>query len=418
MLHIIEGGAFMAAMVFLDQYTVMIGFIQKLSKNPLIISLIPAALVIGFNTPGLFTAQMIQRIQNKHRFVAITGLFQRLMILLLAAFTLGMGNLPPTTAGIVSAFIFFLFAGIGGSGGPAWLDLLMRTVPPGRRSRVIALRNAIGAGAGIIFPVFIAYILKTRPFPESYRILFLTACGFFTVSWIGFVMLKDLEVPLVAETSRQKFSAFIKALPGSDPNFIRFLLSRILFGFCLITTSFYTVYYLSSNEGIDDSVVATFALAMNVSKIFGGLFLGHLADKKGNLLIYKIGILLIIPANLLILYSPSLPVFIGVFVLFGLTFAADTNTYQSFIGEFGTPLNRVFYTTLGSSVAGTFAGILPIVAGILLKLGYVRYQMLFLFCASLAVLCFLYVQAAVKAPLVKGGPGFADLKAKEENTTA
>lgn len=395
----------MAAMVFLDQYTIMIGFIRKLSENPLIISLIPAALVIGFNTPGILTAQLVQSIQNKHRFVAITGFFQRLMILLLAAFTLGLGAFTPVTAGLLSALIFFLFAGIGGTGGPAWLDLLLRTVPAGKRSRVIAARNAIGAGAGIIFPVFIAYILRNYPFPESYRILFLAAFGLFALSWAGFILIKDPDVPPVAETSRHRFSAFIKTLRKDDPNFIRFLASRILFSFCLITSSFYTVYFLSRNEGIDDAVVASFALALNISKIVGGLLLGNLADTKGNLLVYKIGILMIIPANLLMLLSPSLPVLIGVFALFGLTFAADTNTYQSFIGEFGTPYNRVYYTTLGSSVAGTFAGVLPIAAGALLKIGAIHYQMLFLFCASLAFVCFLYVQAAVRTPAGENSTG-------------
>lgn len=397
-LQIFEGGFFMGAMVFLDQFTIMIGFIQQLSKNPVVVSLIPAALVIGFNAPGLLTAQWIQRIQNRHLLVALTGLFQRLMILLLALFTYSLGKFSAVSAGIISATIYFLFSGIGGIGVPAWLDLFARTVPANKRSRVVAVRNAIGAGTGIVFPVLIAYVLKTFAFPNSYRILFLIAFGFLMVSWIAFLFINDYNVPSVNETKDLRFGEFIKNLYKTDRNFVWFLASRILFGFSIITMSFYTMYYLAQNKTVDDSIVASFALALNASKIIGGLALGYLGDKKGNLLVFKIGIILVIPTNLLVLYSASLPLYFIVFVLFGLSVAVDINTYQSFIGEFGNSKNRIFYTTMGSSIAGIFSGLLPVAAGILLSTGVISFKALFIFCAGISCLGFIFIQLFVKDP--------------------
>ncbi|MBN1501323.1 MAG: MFS transporter [Spirochaetes bacterium] len=397
-LHIIEGGFFMGGMVFLDQYTIMIGYMRQITRNPLLISLIPASLVIGFNVSGLLTVHIVQKIHNKHLFIVITGFFQRLMILFLVFFTISLGHFTPLVSGLISALIYFLFSGIGGISVPAWLDLLSRTVPSGRRSRVVAIRNAIGAGTGIVFPVLIAYILRTFAFPGNYRILFIIAFVFLMISWMAFIFINDHDAPAVNETSNSRFSAFIKSLPAEDPNFLRFLISRVIFSFCIITMTFHTVYFFSKNEGIDDTIVASFALALNISKIAGGLFLGYIGDRKGNVSVYKIGILMIIPTNLLMIYSPSIPAVYIVFILFGMTIAADLNTTQSFLGEFGNRNNRIFYTTMGSSVAGIFTGFLPIAAGALLKFRIIEFNTLFIFCAVLALICYIYVSKSLRDP--------------------
>lgn len=396
--HILDGGFFMGGMVFLDQFTIMTAFIGKITQNPLIISLIPAAIAIGFNAPGLFSAILIQKIQNKHRFVVIVGIFQRLMIFFLAIFTFSLPHVSTLFAGLVSVLIYFLFAGMGGVSGPAWLDILTRTIPKRRRSRVIAFRNAIGAGAGVVFPLFIALILRNFAFPENYRGLFLISFGLVILSLISFASIKDKDAPPIQKENPLRFSSFLKTLPKDDPNFIRFLISRTLFAICIIGSSFYTLFFLANNQGMNSSVIAAFAFVLNLSKIPGALILGHIGDKKGNLLVYKIGILAIIPANIIALCAPSLPMFIIVYIFLGLIISADLNTYQSFIGEFGNEKNRIYYFSTGNFTAGIFSGIFPIAAGAMLAIHLFSFETMFIFCTGFSILGLIYTHIFVKEP--------------------
>lgn len=397
-LHIIDGGCFMAGMVFLDQFTIMTAFIGQITKNPLIISLIPAAVVVGYNTPGLFSAPLIQKVHNKHFFIIISGIFQRLMILLLALFTFSLPRFSPLSAGLISILIYFLFAGIGGFGGPAWLDLFTRTLPKGKRSRIVAIRNATGAAAGIVFPALIAFILKKYAFPRNYRALLFIAFGFIMLSWIAFLLIQDKEAPIVHKTNRIRFLPFLKSLPKNDPNFIRFLASRVLFSICIVGNSFYTLFYLAKNQSMDDSVIAAFAFVLNLSKIPSALLLGQIGDKRGNLLVYKIGIVCIIPANIVALLSPSLPMFLLVYLFLGFILSADINTYQSFIGEFGNERNRIYYISLGNFTAGIFSGLFPIAAGAMLAAHLFSMKSLFIFCAILSTFGLLLTHVFVKEP--------------------
>jgi MFS family permease len=397
--HTLDGAFFMAAMVFLDQFTIMLAFIRQVVNDPLMISLIPAAVAVGFNTPGLFSAPLMRKLRIPHLFLSVAGIFQRLMILFLALFTKVMTGMSPMQAGLTASMFYFLFAAVGGTTGPAWLDLLARTIPSNYRARVVAVRNAAGAGAGVVFPVAIGLVLMKFDFPRNYRYLFLAAFLLLILSLLSFIMIRD--VPPAAEPEgvrRTGYREFIRTIRKRDPNFFRFLAGRILFAFAAVSLSYFTLWFFKRNPGQDDAVVAGFALALNISKVLSGLLLGVIGDRKGNLLVLQIGILAMIVSNLTIWLMPGLPMIYISFVLLGIVLSADINTYQAFITEFGNEQTRIYYAAVANSLAGTLAGILPILVGALLSRGILSWSVLFLFCSAAGVFCWFVFRFWVRDP--------------------
>jgi MFS family permease len=396
--HTLDGVFFMGAMVFLDQFTIMTAFISNITDNTLIISLIPASLVLGFNVTGIFSVNVIQRIHRKHLFVAIMGALQRLMILALAMYTFALPTDSPVRDGSLAALFYFLFSAFGGFPGPAWLDLLARTVPSAKRAGLVNLRNSLGAGVGVVFPFLIAFFLDRFAFPSNYRYLFLTAFGFLVLSWLAFIMIKDCP-PKVSKDSRPiGLLAFIKDLKNSDRNFMMFMSGRLVFSFAVISMSFYTVYFLRQNPDIQQSIVARFTLVMNISKVLTGLILGRIGDKHGNLKVLLIGVVFIVLSNILAWFFPSLPVFYAIYVFMGIIIMADINTYQAMTTEFGTAENRVMYAAVGNSLTGFMVGMLPIGAGALLAAGVLGFRPLFIICAAAAGVSFIFFRFFVKDP--------------------
>lgn len=397
--HTLDGAFFMAAMVFLDQFTIMLAFIRQIINDPLINSLVPAAMAIGFNTPGILSAPLMRRLKRPHLFLSVMGIFQRLMILVLALYTRLITGISPLQAGLTASVFYFLFAGVGGTTGPAWLDLLARTIPARYRARVVALRNAAGAGAGVIFPVAIALILSRYGFPANYRYLFLIAFALLMLSLLSFAMIRDHRPDPVdqgAETSG--YREFLRTIPRRDPNFFRFLLGRVIFAFSAVSMSFFTLWFFRKNPGQSDTMVAGFALALNISKVVAGLLMGVIGDRRGNLLVLQIGIAAMVLSNVTVWFFPGLPMIFITFVLMGIVLSADINTYQAFITEFGNEHTRIYYAAVANSLAGTLSGVLPIAAGALLSAHILPWPVLFGFCLAAGVACWFIFRFWVRDP--------------------
>ena len=77
----LDSGIFMSGIVFFNQMTIMIVFIQQLFDSALIVSLVPALFMIGYNIPGLFTTGFAERAAFRKKFIALGGFIQRMFVL-------------------------------------------------------------------------------------------------------------------------------------------------------------------------------------------------------------------------------------------------------------------------------------------------------------------------------------------------
>jgi len=91
--HIWEGGLYLGGMAFVSAETVLPRIVEQLGATPLIISMMPTLLILGFMSPGVLVVPLLERLPRYYPFVMLAGFLQRLPYLLagLALWFLGDG---------------------------------------------------------------------------------------------------------------------------------------------------------------------------------------------------------------------------------------------------------------------------------------------------------------------------------------
>lgn len=398
----LDSGIFVMAMVFFHQMTIMVAFVKRLYDSPLVISLIPALLLIGFNLPGLFTTRMAERHAIRKKYIGVFGFIQRICILLMALSTFLLEPFGPYVTVAFVLFFYFGFSFFGGIGTPAWLDFSAKTIPVRYRARTNSLRAVIAGAGGILLPLLINYFLTSYEFPENYRLNFLAGFLLLSVSFICFLSIKETEAsPAVRKKPfGQYFSSLVKILKR-DKNFVRFLCTQAILSVSECGSAFLT-YYAIDLLKINESTVVFYTFLLNLSFLIFGVLLGFIGDKTGNLRVLQIGAFTTLAALVLVIFWPTHFIFYIIFIMVGITVNARLNSFQVFITEFGNDKDRIRYSALSTTISATLFGLTPLAGGILLSTKLLTYNSLFtigaLF-AGLALFCFLFV---VKDPRFSG----------------
>ncbi len=394
----LDTGIFMMGMVFFHQMTIMVAFIKKLYDSPLVIGLIPALLLIGFNLPGLVTTRLAERHILRKRFVAIFGFLQRLCILLMALSTFFLAPCGPYITAALVLLFYFGFSFFGGVGTPAWLDFSAKTIPVRYRARTNAFRALIAGTGGIVLPLLINYFLVSYDFPLNYRLNFLLGFLLLGISFVCFLSIKETgNSPPVPKKSFKQYLASLMEILKEDRNFIRFLCAQIVLSVSECGGAFYTLYALDK-LGIDDSTVVFYTFLLNLSFLLSGLLLGFIGDKAGNLRVLQIGALCTVTALVLVSFWPTRFILYIVFVLVGIIINTRLNSFQVFITEFGNEENRIRYSALSTTISATLFGIMPLVGGIILSVGLLNYTWLFRVSAVSAAAALILFLFMVKDP--------------------
>ncbi len=406
-LQSIDSGIFMMGMVFFHQMTIMVAFIKNLYDSPLIISLIPAILIIGFNLPGLFTTKIAERHPIRKKFIKAFALIQRFCILLMALSTFLLEPFGPYITLVMVLFFYFGFSFSGGMAGPAWLDFSAKTIPVQFRARTNSFRALIAGSGGIFLPILINYLLVTFEFPENYRLNFLAGFILIIISFVCFLFIKEtVHSPVPSKKTFKQYFTSLSRILKRDKNFRRFLCTQGVLSVSECGAAFFT-YYAMDLLNISDSTVVFYAFLFNLSFSVFGVILGFIGDKAGNLKVIQIGTFTTLIALLMVIFFPSHTTFYIVFILLGISFTAKLNSFQVFITEFGNNKERIRYSALATTISATMFGVSPLLGGILLSFKLLTYNGLFaigaLFAAA-ALFCFMFV--------IKD-PRFLDKKADE-----
>jgi MFS family permease len=390
----LDTGIFMMAMVFFHQMTIMVAFVKQLYDSPLIVSLIPALLLVGFNLPGLFTTRLAERHALRKKFVGVFGLLQRICILLMALSTFLLKPCGPSLTVACVLFFYFGFSFFGGVGTPAWLDFSAKTIPVRFRARTNSLRAVVSGAGGILLPLLINYFLTAYEFPENYRLNFFAGFLLLSVSFICFLSIKEVDVsPVVPKKRFKQYISSLMDILKRDKNFVSFLCTQAVLSVSECGAAFFTFYAMDLLH-IGESEVVLYTFLLNLSFLIFGIVLGFVGDKAGNLRVLQIGAFTTLTALILVILWPTHFIVCLVFVLVGITYYTRLNGFQVFITEFGNDEERIRYSALATTISATLFGLMPLAGGILLTARLVSYNVLFvigaLFSAA-ALFLFLFV---------------------------
>ncbi len=273
--------------------------------------------------------------------------------------------LPPMPAGLAVVAALAIFSVASGVGSVAFKDVLAKTIPRGRRGRLLGVRAtaggllALGAAAGLRF------WLQEDESLAPYVALLLSAALLWMLGSVFFAAIREVEG--ATEGGR---SALEEARAGlrflrSQPAFARFVLARAFLLAAQLAAPFYALQ-AQRVTGVEAGNLAILVMASSSAAVLSSPFWGRFSDASSRRVMVAGGVWTFVTVALA-LSTEALPTNTLGLVLFGLVF------FSSGFAVAGVRLGRKTYLVDGApeverplmvAVANTAVGGMYVVAAV------------------------------------------------------
>ncbi|MFH1761921.1 MAG: MFS transporter, partial [bacterium] len=316
--------------IFKTESIVIPALITSLTASPFILGLFPMVSRLGKFIPQLTAANFIEPLRKRKY----------------ALIVLNIGALGPWTIVTIWCWLkpenknlflwFFLFAYMAfwictGAGNLAVRTIIGKVVRYNFRGRVIKIIGLYGGIFTVICSLTAAFMLKSILFPYNFAVLFTFSSIFFFLALICAMIIREPDYPV--EAKRDKVNIyFISAfkLLFSDRNLRKIIFIGWTYSITAALFPFYTVYAIK-DIGVPLNLLAFGLFFQHGANALGEIFLGPVADRKGNKSVLIILSLLaaIIPLlpliiNHLFIRSIGIYLFNSVFLMIGFGISRET----------------------------------------------------------------------------------------------
>lgn len=323
----------------------------------------------GTLLPQLVISGQMRRYPVRKWFWVISAIVQALalMLMIVAALTL-----PPFTAGMLVAVFLLVFSIARGVGSLSFQDVTGKTIPKGRRGRMLAARSMIGG----LLTIAVGFALKTmRSGDEGISAaLILMFCGALLWSIAASAFAAIREDPGATEGGRNalKEARAGLALIGKKTWYLRYLAARTALLSIEIAAPFYVLYVrdmLSLNAGALGLIVIAAGAAAALSSPIWGRF----ADLSSRKVLFIGGIMGAITGMAALIFGilPSFfqnPYMYGIiFLLLGFAEAGVLLGRKTYLIDQVEPAERTTYVAFANTVMGVITllfGLIGILAQI------------------------------------------------------
>jgi MFS family permease len=401
LVNVLDGATYWFGFSFIAPTIILPLYISHFTSNPLVIGLVPFVNTAGFLLPQIFTSNFVERAPRKKFFPVNLGFFlERVPVFLFAPSAYFLASNQPILA--LGAF-FLLYTWYCAGAGliiVGWQDMIAKIIPVVKRGRFFGVTNFIGNAFGILGALAVTYVLDKYTFPRGYVLSFAAAAILIFFSWIFLSLTREPAVyshkPIVSQLD------YLRSLPKvmrQDRNFLKYLLSQIVFSLSGMATGFLIVYS-ARNWNLPDAEAGGFVIAMQVGQTVSNLAFGFLADRKGHKLLLEISILLSTLSLVLAIIAPVPAWFYLVFFLRGAVVAGTFISGISIVLEFTGPENRPTYIGLANTIPGVAGTVAPLIGGWLA--GALNYQWMFIMAAVIGAVSLGLMHFAVQEPRKMG----------------
>ena len=302
----------------------------------------------------------------------ISATVQALMLMLMIAAAL---TLPPIAAGILVVAFLLVFSIARGVGSLSFQDVTGKTIPKGRRGRMLAARSMIGG----LLTIAVGLGLKAIQSGDggSSAALILLFCGalLWSIAALAFAAIR--EDPGATEGGRNalKEARAGLALIAQKPWYLRYLAARTALLSIEISAPFY-VLYVREMLSVQAGALVLIVIAAGVAATLSSPIWGRFADLSSRKVLVIGGIMGAMTgvAALFIGILPSIyqnPYVYGIiFLLLGFAEAGVLLGRKTFLIDKVEPDERTTYVAFANTVMGVvtlmfgFIGILAQVYGI------------------------------------------------------
>ncbi len=331
-----QGGA-----AAVDSSTIIAALVHGLTGSSFAVGAAAAILHYGWLFPQLFVAYFAQRRRRRMPFYMV-GAFGRATCLIgIAALLAFAGSL--SGAFVVAMFfaLWTLYAFVSGIVAVPYNDIVARSVPSARRSRLLAIRFFGGGLLALGVAAAAHRLLAALPFPAGTAAIVLIGAVLLYVSSLSFVSAGEPDAPPSVETGgfghflRQGLDVF-----RSDRRFRIFVYAQWLGGAVTMSLPFYILQVMAvrgpPSDGASD--IAFLLGAQTVGALASNVLWGWWGDRHGKRsLLEGVTLLRTVPPLLTIAWSlavvaGSLPALAGFAVVFFLLGAISNGITIAMLG--------------------------------------------------------------------------------------
>jgi MFS family permease len=367
-----QGGA-----AAVDSSTIIATLVHGLTGSAFAVGGASAILRYGWLFPQIFVAFLAQRRRRRMPFY-IVGAFGRAACLVAIAVLLAMaGGLSGAMATILFFTLWTAYAFISGIVAVPYNDIVARSIPSNRRSRLLAIRF-FGGGLLALGVAAVAHrFLNTMAFPTGYAALVGLGAVMLLLSSVCFVSAGEPPAPLPPEDGGKGFAAFLGdgiEVFRHDHRFRLFVQAQWLGGVVMMALPFYVLQAMDAGSTAAD--VAFLLAAQTAGAILSNAVWGWWGDRHGKRsLLEGIALLRVLPPLLtLFLVStadglalpsygewavPPWAGFAAVFMLLGALINGGTIAMLGYLMEISPDDRRPAYSGYFNAIVAP-AALLPI----------------------------------------------------------
>ncbi len=392
--NVIDGGFFGLGLGVASLTTVLPLFVSNMTNSAILIALIPAIHVMGWQLPQIFTAHTVARQKRYKPMVMFFTVHERLPFLGLAAISWFIPNIGPKIA-LILTFIMLVWQGFGGGfTANAWQNMILKIIP---RERWGVFYGAQSAAANLLASLgaAVAGIVLEHNNPQiGFTLCFLFAVGAFIISYGSLSSTREAETePVTQVTESKEYWRDVRTIFSRDGNFRWFVAARILAQFGTVGFALYTVYVVRF-YGVDEATAGILTAVLMISETLFNPLMGWLGDRWSRRGVMAIGMGAAALSAIVAWWSPAVGWFYLAYALAGIAYVATWTVAMAMTLEFGQEHEKPAYIGLANTLIAPTALLTALLGGWLADA--VGYRSAFIGTALGAILSVLVISLVLK----------------------
>jgi len=361
--NVFDGGFFGLALGFASFSTVLPLFVSHLTDSAILIGLIPAIHVMGWQLPQLFTARRVSQQKRYKPMVMFFTIQERLPFLGLAAVSWFLPGIGPKVA-LVLTFTLLVWQGLGGGfTATAWQTMIGKIIPAERWGLFFGVQSAAANLLASLAAVVAGVVLAKYETNYGYTIVFLLAGSAFAISYLALSLTRETETPPVGVSAeRKEFWKDLRAILKRDTNFRWFVTGRILAQWGTVGFAFYTVYVVRL-YGVDETTAGILTGLMMVVQTISNPIMGWLGDRWSHRGVMAVGMVSAAISAMVAWLAPSVGWFYLAYTLAGIANVAIWTIAIALTLEFGRHHEKPAYIGLANTLIAPTAFLIPLLGG-------------------------------------------------------
>ena len=311
---------------------------------------------LGSLLPQLFVSGRIRKYPRRKYFWAFPAFFQALAILLIGGAFWKLDGVPMAVAVAVLLLLFSIASGVASV---SFKDVMGKTIPKGRRGRLLATRATGGGLLTLAFGLVLFFFLRDMEASRTVGLLILGAALLWVLAGLAFLWIE--EAPGATEGGRTPFQEFRAGwqVLRQDRNLANFIRSRAFLMAIPLAQPYFVVIGREYTDA-DLSGLGLFVIAAGLAALVSSPLWGKLADRSSRRLMIGMALLGILNCGLVAGFtflpegSRSIFLFAPLILMNMMAHGGARLSRKTYLTDYAPEEDRPLYVALANTLIGVF----------------------------------------------------------------